>query len=166
LGGRLVNVIGDGTISLFDGPTRAVRAAEEIRRAADELEVSVRFGVHTGELERTGNDVTGMSVHIGARINALAGPGEVLVTGTVRDLVVGSDLSFVERGIHQLKGVPGRWTVYALAGTSESSAELPAEPSLETALDRAALRTARTAPRVMRAALRVGNAVQRRRARA
>ena len=165
-GGRLVNVIGDGTISLFDGPTRAVRAAEQIRRAAGELDVKVRFGVHTGELERTGHDVTGLSVHIGARINALAAPGEILVSSTVHDLVVGSGLAFVDRGMHELKGVPGQWTVYALADTSEQSAALPAEPSLETAFDRAALRTARSAPRAMRLALRVGNAVQRRRARA
>jgi class 3 adenylate cyclase len=165
-GGRLVNVIGDGTISLFDGPTRAVRAAEQIRRAADELDIKVRFGVHTGELERAGHDVTGMSVHIGARINALAAPGEVLVSSTVRDLVVGSGLTFVERGMQDLKGVPGQWAVYALADTSTPPTDLPAGPSLETAFDRAALRTARSAPRAMRLALRVGNAVQRRRARA
>jgi class 3 adenylate cyclase/pimeloyl-ACP methyl ester carboxylesterase len=165
-GGRLLNVIGDGTISLFHGPTRAVGAAADISRAADRMGLPVRAGVHTGELERSGLDVTGMTVHIGARINALAAPGEVLVSSTVRDLVVGSGLAFVDRGTHELKGVPGQWGVFALADTSKRPAELPDEPSLETALDRAALRTARTAPRAMRVALRVGNAVQRRRARA
>jgi class 3 adenylate cyclase/pimeloyl-ACP methyl ester carboxylesterase len=165
-GGRLLNVIGDGTISLFDGPTRAVRAAKEIVRAGEEFGVQVRAGVHTGELEHAGHDVTGLSVHIGARICALAGPGEVLVSSTVRDLVVGSGLALVDRGTHELKGVPGHWGVFALADASELPAELPAEASLETVLDRAALRTARSAPRAMRVALRVGNAMQRRRARA
>lgn len=163
-GGRLVNITGDGTLSVFDGPTKAVRCADEIGRASTDTGLAIRTGVHTGELERTGHDVTGLSVHIGARICSLAGPGEVLVSSTVCDLVVGSGLDFVDRGTHELKGVPGRWAVYALAGASEAPAELPAEPSLETALDRAALRTARTAPRALRAALRVGNAMQRRRA--
>jgi class 3 adenylate cyclase/pimeloyl-ACP methyl ester carboxylesterase len=165
-GGRLLNVIGDGTISLFDGPTRAIRAAVQIAGAAAALGVQVRAGVHTGELERAGHDVTGMSVHIGARISALAGPGEVLVSSTVRDLVLGSGLSFTDRGAHELKGVPGSWAVFALSAASDSPAELPAEQSIETVLDRAALRTARTAPRAMRYALRVGIAMQRRRPRA
>jgi class 3 adenylate cyclase/pimeloyl-ACP methyl ester carboxylesterase len=164
-GGRLVNVTGDGTLSLFDGPTRAVRSADEICRAANDLGVQVRVGIHTGELERTGHDVTGMAVHIGARIASLAGPGEVLVSSTVRDLVVGSGLTFTDRGSEQLKGVPGRWALCALAGTGSQPAILPEERSLETALDRAALRTARTAPRAMRTAMRVGNTLQHLRAR-
>lgn len=163
--GRLVNVTGDGTFSLFDGPTRAVRCAEEICRAAAELDIAVRAGVHTGELERTGHDVAGLTVHIGARIGALAQPGEVLVSSTVRDLVLGSGLAFTHRGTHQLKGVPGEWSLCAVSGVDEPRESPPAEPSLETPLDRAALRTARTAPQVMRAAMRVGNAVQRYRAR-
>jgi class 3 adenylate cyclase/pimeloyl-ACP methyl ester carboxylesterase len=163
--GRLLNVIGDGTISLFDGPTRAVRAAVAISADAAGMGVQVRAGVHTGELEHAGHDVTGMSVHIGARISALAAPGEVLVSSTVRDLVVGSGLDFVDRGTHELKGVPGSWSVFALAGSVDRPAELPAERSLETALDRAALRTARTAPGATRAAIRLGNAMQRYRAR-
>ena len=164
-GGRLVNVTGDGTFSLFDGPTRAVRCAEELCRSAAELDIAVRAGVHTGELERTGHDVTGLTVHIGARIAALAQPGEVLVSSTVRDLVLGSGLAFSDRGAHQLKGVPGEWSLCALSAVDDRSNELPAEPTLETALDRAALRTARTAPQVIRTAMRVGNAVQRYRAR-
>jgi class 3 adenylate cyclase/pimeloyl-ACP methyl ester carboxylesterase len=163
--GRLVNVTGDGTFSIFDGPTKAVRCADEIVRAAADLGLDVRAGVHTGELQATGHDVTGLSVHIGARISALAAPGEVLVSSTVRDLVLGSGLEFSDRGSQELKGVPGRWAVYALAGARAQPATLPAEPSLETTMDRAALRTARVAPWALRGALRVGNAVQRRRAR-
>jgi hypothetical protein len=106
-----------------------------------------------------------MAVHIGARIASLAGPGEVLVSSTVRDLVVGSGLTFSDRGSEQLKGVPGRWALCALAGTESQQAILPEEPSLETALDRAALRTARTAPRAMRTAMLVGNTLQHLRAR-
>ena len=124
----------------------------------------MRAGVHTGELERTGRDFTGLSVHIGARVvRAMAMPNEILVSRTVRDLVAGSGLAFVERGEHTLKGVPGSWDLYALAG-ADQPAILPSERSLETPLDRLALRTARTAPRAMRAASRVGNALQRYRA--
>jgi class 3 adenylate cyclase len=164
-GGRLLNVIGDGTISLFDGPTRAVHCAQQITSAAADSGVEVRVGIHTGELERTGRDVTGLSVHVGARICALADGGEVLVSGVVRDLVAGSRLTFVDRGAHVLKGVPGEWGLYVLAGSQDESPELPAEAPITTALDRMALRTARSAPRAARAMMRVGNAVQRRRAR-
>ena len=164
-GGRLINVTGDGTFSLFDGPSDAVRCADQIRKAAEELGISVRAGVHTGELERTGRDFTGLSVHIGARVGAMAMPNEVLVSRTVHDLVAGSGLAFVERGEHTLKGVPGSWHLYALAA-ADQPAILPTERSLETPLDRIALRTARTAPRAMRAVSRVGNALQRYRARA
>jgi class 3 adenylate cyclase len=165
-GGRLVNVTGDGTFSLFDGPTRAVRCADEIRRAAGELGIDIRAGVHTGELERTGVDVAGLTVNIGARISALAGPGEVLVSSTVRDLVLGSGLGFADRGPQQLKGVPGERVICALTSVDGEQVHLPTERSLATPLDRAALRTARTAPRVARTAMRVGNALQRYRARA
>jgi class 3 adenylate cyclase len=164
-GGRLVSVTGDGTFSLFDGPTDAVRCADAIRKAAEELGISVRAGVHTGELERTGRDFTGLSVHVGARIGAMAMPSEVLVSRAVYDLVAGSGLAFVERGEHTLKGVPESWHLYALAA-AEQPATLPAERSLETPLDRAVLSTARSAPRAMRAVLRVGNALQRYRSRA
>jgi class 3 adenylate cyclase/pimeloyl-ACP methyl ester carboxylesterase len=168
--GRLVSVTGDGTLSVFDGPTRAVRCAEAICRDAAELGISVRAGVHTGEMERTHHDVTGLAVHIGARIGAAAAPGEVLVSQTVRDLVTGSGLAFTPRGTHTLKGVPGQWELFALAEPVAVADHAPGEPaadrSLETAMDRVALRTARTAPWAVRTALRVGNAVQRYRARA
>src|SRR6185503_4348932 len=115
--------------------------------------------------ERVPGDLSGLSVHIGARIRELAEPDEVLVSSTVRDLVAGSGLVFVDRGIHELKGVPGEWSLCALVRAVERAALLPAERSLATPLDRAALQTARTAPGVVRAALRFGHAVQRRRAR-
>lgn len=162
-GGRLLNVTGDGTFSLFDGPTKAVRCADAIRRDAEQLGVQVRAGVHAGELERTGHDVTGLAVHIGARVGAQAGPGEVLVSRTVHDVVAGSGLSFTSRGERELKGVPGRWELFSLVSAGEQAALLPVEASMATVLDRAALRTARSAPGAMRAVLRIGNAVQRRR---
>lgn len=164
-GGRLINVTGDGTISVFDGPTKAVRCAADIVAAAVELGIEVRAGVHTGELESTGSNVTGLSVHIGARVSALARPGEVLVSSVVRDLVAGSGLSFLDRGNHQLKGVPGRWRLSALDRIDSRPVLVSGDRSLESPLDRAVLRTARSAPGAMRAALRLGNSMQRRRAR-
>ena len=165
-GGRLVNVTGDGTFSVCSSPSRAVRCARDIARSANELNLQVRASVHTGELVRVPGDLSGLSVHIGARIRSLARPDEVLVSSTVRDLVAGSELAFVDRGVHELKGVPGKWALFALAETAAQPAAVPDEPLLATPLDRAALRTARTAPRTMRAVMRVGNAVQRYRARA
>ena len=108
-----VDTAGDGFLATFDGPARAIHCAQEIGRLVKELGLEVRAGVHTGEVERVGNDVAGIAVHIGARIAGLAGPGEVLVSGTVRDLVAGSGLAFVDRGMHQLKGVPGEWRVFS-----------------------------------------------------
>ncbi len=116
--GREVNTRGDDFLATFDGPGRAVRCAQAIGASARPLGVEVRSGLHTGEVELQGDDVAGLAVHIGARVAALAGPGEVLATSTVRDLVVGSELSFEERGMHALKGVPGEWAVLAVAGAS------------------------------------------------
>jgi class 3 adenylate cyclase len=110
--GREVGTAGDGFLAVFDGPARAIRCALAISTATRDLGTRVRAGVHTGECEVIGNDVAGLTVHIGARVAALAGPGEVLVSSTVRDLVVGSELSFQERGRHELKGVPGVWQVF------------------------------------------------------
>lgn len=107
--GREVKTMGDGFLAVFDSPSRAVRAATAITGGASGLGLDVRCGVHTGEVERRGDDVAGLGVHIGARIAALAGPAEVLVSGTVRDLVIGSELVFEDRGLHQLKGVAGEW---------------------------------------------------------
>jgi class 3 adenylate cyclase len=112
--GRWVKGTGDGVLATFDGPARAIRAAQAIERATDAVGVSVRAGVHTGEVELMGDDLGGIAVHIGARISALAEGGEVLVSSTVRELVIGSQLEFADRGAHELKGVPGEWRVYAL----------------------------------------------------
>jgi class 3 adenylate cyclase len=112
--GRLIKTTGDGILATFDGPAKAIRCAaairdDVVRRAGLEL----RAGVHTGEIERRGEDIAGIAVHIAARVMALAAPGEVLTSSTVKELVVGSGLSFTGKGDHQLKGVPGTWRLYA-----------------------------------------------------
>lgn len=113
-GGREVKTVGDGLLATFDGPARAVRCALAIGDSLAELGLTIRAGLHTGEVERQGQDVAGLAVHIAARIAALAGGGEVLVSGTLTDLVVGSGLRFEDRGSHVLKGVPGEWRVLAV----------------------------------------------------
>jgi class 3 adenylate cyclase len=110
-----VSTAGDGFLATFDGPARAIRCASEIGRLVKDHGLGVRAGVHTGEVERVDDDVAGIAVHIGARIAGLAGPGEVLVSGTVKDLVAGSGLNFTDRGTHELRGVPGEWRVFAAA---------------------------------------------------
>jgi class 3 adenylate cyclase len=110
--GREVNIAGDGFLATFDGPARAVRCALRIAQRAPELGISIRAGVHTGEVELAADDVSGIAVHIGARVCALAGAQETLVTSVVRDLVSGSGLRFADRGTHALKGVPGQWQLY------------------------------------------------------
>jgi class 3 adenylate cyclase/pimeloyl-ACP methyl ester carboxylesterase len=110
--GREVNTVGDGFVATFDGPGRAIHCALAIRDAVHALGIEVRVGLHTGEIEVRGNDVAGMAVHIGARIGSLVAPGEVLVSTTVKDLVVGSGVEFVEQGEHELKGVQGTWRLY------------------------------------------------------
>ncbi len=113
--GREVKTVGDGFLATFDGPpSRALRCALAITDAASELGVEVRVGMHTGECELIGDDVGGMAVHIASRVNGLAGPGEVLVSGTVFGTVVGGPFTFEDRGLHELKGVPGRWPLFAL----------------------------------------------------
>lgn len=114
--GREIKHTGDGFLAAFDGPTRAVECAAAITGSVGRIGLSVRAGLHTGECELRGDDIAGMAVHIGARVGASAGPGEVLVSSTVRDLVVGSGLSFQDRGATALKGVPDEWRLYALAG--------------------------------------------------
>jgi class 3 adenylate cyclase len=113
--GREVNTSGDGFLAMFDGPQRAIRCAMAIRDAVQALGIEVRAGLHTGECEVRGDDIGGIGVHIGARVSALAGVNDVLVSSTLRDLVIGSGLEFDERGIHQLKGVPGEWHLFAVA---------------------------------------------------
>jgi pimeloyl-ACP methyl ester carboxylesterase len=117
---RGVNVksTGDGVLARFDGPARAVSCGLAIIAAASDLGLEVRAGLHTGEIELRGDDIGGISAHIGARVAALARPGEVLVSRTVRDLVAGSGLSFTDRGEHEFKGVADRWQVYAASRAS------------------------------------------------
>ena len=113
--GREVNTSGDGFLAMFDGPQRAIRCAMAIRDAVQALGIQVRAGLHTGECEVRGDDIGGIGVHIGARVSALAGPNDVLVSSTLRDLVIGSGLEFEDRGAHALKGVPGEWRLFAVA---------------------------------------------------
>jgi len=103
---------GDGMLAVFDGPARAVQCAQELRAELDAVGIPIRAGLHTGEVERRGGDVGGIAVHIAARVAGLAGEGEVLVSRTVRDLTVGSELEFVDRGAHELKGIPEPWHIY------------------------------------------------------
>ncbi|HZW90741.1 MAG TPA: adenylate/guanylate cyclase domain-containing protein, partial [Myxococcaceae bacterium] len=114
--GKEVGTAGDGFLATFDGPARAVRCAAAIRAAVRGLGLEVRAGIHTGEVEVAGDDVRGLAVHVGARVCGLASPGEILVSRTVRDLVSGSGLAFEPRGAQGLKGVPGTWEVYGVAG--------------------------------------------------
>jgi len=113
--GRYVDSTGDGLFATFDGPARAVRCAQAIGASVRDLGIQIRAGVHTGEVELDGDAVRGIAVHIGARVAALGGPSEVLVSQTVKDLVAGSGLVFVDRGVHELKGVPDRWHLYSVA---------------------------------------------------
>jgi class 3 adenylate cyclase len=111
--GREVDTAGDGFFAAFDGPARAVRCAKSIVESVRELGIDVRSGLHTGECEIVDGKVTGIAVNTGARVAAHAGPGEVLVSSTVKDLVAGSGLEFEDRGVHELKGIPGEWRLYA-----------------------------------------------------
>jgi class 3 adenylate cyclase len=113
--GRVVKSTGDGLLATFDGPARAVQAVEATERALEPVGLRLRGGVHCGEVEVRGDDVGGIAVHTAARVASLAGPGEVLVSQTVRDLVAGSGLAFEDRGLHRLKGVPGDWRLFALS---------------------------------------------------
>jgi class 3 adenylate cyclase len=113
--GREVKQTGDGFLATFDGPARAIRCARAVVDAApDELGIGVRAGIHTGEVEIVGTDLRGVAVHIAARVCARADAGEVLVSSTVKELVLGSGLEFADRGAHTLKGVPGEWRLYAV----------------------------------------------------
>jgi class 3 adenylate cyclase/pimeloyl-ACP methyl ester carboxylesterase len=112
--GREVKHLGDGFFASFEGPARAIRCAQAVMDGVRRLGLEVRTGVHTGECERRGDDLAGMAVHIGARVGAAAGPGEILVSGTVRDLVVGSGIAFSDHGTRELKGVPGEWRLFAV----------------------------------------------------
>jgi class 3 adenylate cyclase/pimeloyl-ACP methyl ester carboxylesterase len=115
-GGREINTTGDGFVANFDGPARAIRCAKAIREAVHGLGLDIRSGIHTGECEVRGADLAGLAVHIAARVAAIAEPGEVLVSGMVKDLVIGSGIDFDDRGEHELKGVPGSWKLFVVRG--------------------------------------------------
>jgi class 3 adenylate cyclase/alpha-beta hydrolase superfamily lysophospholipase len=154
-GGRVVKLVGDGALSSFDGPARGVRCALALRDALAPAGLPIRAGVHTGECERIGDDIGGVAVHIGARVSAHAAAGEVLVSSTVADLVIGSGLRFEDRGVHELKGVPGTWQL--LAVTEEGGREpFPSnEPRLLRRSDRAIARFATRFPRLAQTGTRI-----------
>ncbi|GAA2039566.1 adenylate/guanylate cyclase domain-containing protein [Agromyces tropicus] len=114
--GTHVSSTGDGFLALFDGPARAVRCAWEIASAVRSLGIEVRAGVHSGEVEFQADEVAGIAVHLASRVMSLAGAGTVLASGTVKDLVVGSGIAFEDRGVHELRGVPGEWRLFEVAG--------------------------------------------------
>jgi class 3 adenylate cyclase len=162
-GGELVKMLGDGSLCVLSGPAMAIRCAREIVSQARTLGLTVRAGVHTGECERRAGDVIGIAVHIAARVAAIAGPGEIWVSRTVRDIVGGSGLTLTSRGMHRLKGVPELWELYQLH-PEEEDVTVAAQPSALRATDRLAITAARHAPRLMQAASRIDGARHRRRA--
>ena len=113
-GGREIDTAGDGFLASFDSPTSAIRCAAAVLASLGEIGLAVRIGVHTGEVEVVGDKLRGIAVHTGARVAALAGPGEILASQTVRDLLAGSGVAFEDRGTHELKGVPGEWRLFAV----------------------------------------------------
>jgi len=123
--GREIDTAGDGFLAAFDGPARAIRAAQAITDKVKLMGLDVRAGLHTGECEVVGDKLAGIAVHIGARVAGLAGPGDVLVSSTVKDLVAGSGLEFEDRGTHTLKGVPGTWRLYAVDRNAAAAASRP-----------------------------------------
>jgi class 3 adenylate cyclase len=111
-----IDTTGDGFFASFDGPARGIHCACAVRDAVREIGLEIRAGLHTGEVERRGRSLTGIGVHVGARVGALAQASEVLVTGTVKTLVLGSGIAFADRGVHSLKGVPDQWQLFAVEG--------------------------------------------------
>jgi class 3 adenylate cyclase/pimeloyl-ACP methyl ester carboxylesterase len=160
-GGRLLKVIGDGTLSLFDGPIAAIRCAERLTRDADALGTPIRAGVHTGELQRGGGDVAGMTVHVGARIAGLGGAGEILVSQTVRDLASGSGATFRSHGSHELRGVPGTWELHAVDRLASRADAAVGQPLELSRADAVTLLAARRAPGALRMVARAAARLRR-----
>jgi class 3 adenylate cyclase len=119
--GSEVRTTGDGFVATFDGPARAIRCAKAVSQEVGQLGIAIRAGLHAGECELRGDDIAGITVHVAARIGALAGPGEILVSSTVKDLVAGSEIDFLAAGEHSLKGVPGVWNVFSVAPSTRWS---------------------------------------------
>ena len=115
--GQFVKTTGDGILATFDGPGRAIRSASALERELSKADLQIRTGIHTGEIELRHDDVGGIAVHLAGRIMALAGPAEILVSNTVKDLVIGSDIVFEDRGWHPLKGIESQWHLYSVIGT-------------------------------------------------
>jgi class 3 adenylate cyclase len=166
-GGRVVKSLGDGYLSTFNGPARAIRCAVSWPKTPKSLGLRLRVAAHTGECELLGDDVAGIAVHIGARVLEQARPGGMLVSSAVRDLVVGSGIQFRNRGTHDLKGVPGQWTLLAVEPGDRARSQTPAPraatdrlaPILQTARlgDRITLRMVRHTPAVARFLFRVSS---------
>ena len=170
-GGTVVSSTGDGHLATFDGPTQAIRCAEALRADAETLGIEIRAGIHTGECELLGTDIGGIAVHIAARILGQAGAGDILVSRTVRDLVVGSGTGFEDRGSVELRGVPGSWQLLAVdrhgarAGSPEAQLASTPTPGPRTAMrrsDRAVEMMARRAPWILRGMARLAPATTRR----
>jgi class 3 adenylate cyclase/pimeloyl-ACP methyl ester carboxylesterase len=149
-GGRVVKTTGDGSLCIFDGPARAIRCGQAIAGAVRDLGVEVRVGLHTAECEVVDNDLAGVAVHIAARVCAAAAAGEVMVSRTVRDLVAGSGLELQGRGEHELKGVSGKWELFALAGGESDAIQVEPEAPPTQPADRIVLATARRTPGLLR----------------
>ena len=128
-----IKTLGDGFLAVFEGPAKAIRAARAMGDAVRPLGIEIRAGIHTGECERRGEDLAGIAVNVAARIVAHAGAGEVLVSSTVRELVLGSGIEFVERGTYTLKGVPDEWHLFAVTGDGRADARPVSEVSPEVA---------------------------------
>jgi class 3 adenylate cyclase/pimeloyl-ACP methyl ester carboxylesterase len=169
--GRCVKTLGDGALARFDRPAMAVRCARKIQTRATDLGIGVRAGIHTGECELVGDDVAGLAVHLAARIAALAGAGEVFVSSTVRDLMLGSGVEFASRGVHELKGFTGAWEACAVVDDGRTDQQVVAvetgqrgavRKSELKAIDRAVVTVAARAPRLSRVAMRAVSNVRRR----
>ena len=169
-GGTVVKSTGDGHLTTFDGPTQAIRCAEALRADAETLGIEIRAGIHTGECELLDTDIGGIAVHIAARILGQAGAGEILVSRTVRDLVVGSGTGFEDRGSVELRGVPGTWQLLAVdrhgarAGSAEAELASTPTPGPRTAMrrsDRAVEVMARRTPWILRGMARLAPAMGR-----
>src|ERR1700722_384374 len=155
-GGRLIDMIGDGSLSTFEGPAQAIRCAERIIAGAGEIDVEIRAGLHTGECELLADGIAGVTVHIAARVSGHAGGGQVLVSRTVKDLVTGSGIVLRPCGEHELKGIPGRWELFAVGEQTEPL--LPPDQNRRFRIgDRMVLTAARHAPGVLRAGGRLRN---------
>ena len=149
-GGRLVKSTGDGVLAVFPGPARAIDCATRLGPDLAAAGIVIRAGIHSGECELIGEDVAGVAVHVGARIAALAGPGEILTSSTVKDLVLGSGIRFADRGTHHLKGLSDAWRVYSVEGSSPWPVVDSAADHMR-AIDRITVRSARSAPGALRA---------------